>query len=101
LPLALVARALGTFESEQDAASDLCRIIDLLEPGRASLPFLVIEIAMTRTCGDDELIVFNAPLVDQDALAGFVDPGDPSEQYRDVPLSSEDCTDRRGNIGRR
>ena len=94
-----VAAALGVLECYQNATPDIGRIIDLLEPGCAGLPFIVIEIAMACASGDDELIIINAPLFDQNGFAGDIDPGDFSEQYRDVALSAENCADRRGDVG--
>ena len=51
--------AFGKFKGEQNAAADFERVLDGLEAGRESFPFVVAEIGVAGAGGDDEGIVGN------------------------------------------
>ena len=55
---------LGGFEREQNPPPDLQRIVQRLETGRARGPFGVAEIGVRGAGRDDEVVVVDAPAVD-------------------------------------
>ena len=51
--------AFREFERQQNAAADFERVLDGLEAGRESLPFVVAEIGVAGAGGNDQVIVGN------------------------------------------
>ncbi len=49
--------AFREFEGEQNSAADFERVLDGLEAGRESLPFVVAEVGVAGAGGDDEVVV--------------------------------------------
>ena len=62
-----VGFTLGGFEREQNLPPDLQRIVQRLETGRARGPFGVAEIGVRGAGRDDEVVVVDAPAIDDHA----------------------------------
>jgi hypothetical protein len=68
-PLSRVGRHFGAFESAEDSSANCDRILNVLEARRVRAPFLMAEIAIRRSCRENEIIVADLAAVDRDRLA--------------------------------
>jgi hypothetical protein len=100
--LGRIRLALGMLEGKQDAAANLERVIERFERGRMLRPVIVAEVAVGRTCSNDERVVRQrAAVIELDGFLRYVDCGCLAEQYRCVFLVGEDVADGCGNRRRR
>src|SRR4029077_4299699 len=97
-PLEIVERILGVLESHQYSTADVGSVINLFEPRREPLPFVMIEISVSSTGRDDELVITDSALTNQHCFAGDVDSRDLTAENRRVALSPQDPTDRRRDV---
>ena len=100
LSVRLALRALGRLEREEDALTDLERVVERLEPGREPLPFVVPEVRRLRPRRDDDVVVRDLTALQDDDAPLEVDPRRCSEEHRRVLLFREDRANRLGDLRR-
>jgi hypothetical protein len=96
-----IGRRLGLLKRQEDATSDSGRVADLLQTRRERRPLVVAEIGVPRPSRDDQIVVRDAPLIDQHLAGCSVDVGNPAENHLGVALPAQDGTDRLGDVGGR
>src|SRR4029077_18784739 len=73
-PLAVVAAVFGALKSDQDAAPNKGRIVDLLEAGCEAFPLFMIEVGVPCPGRDDQLVVSHRLLVNEHRLLATFTP---------------------------
>ena len=96
-----ISLVFGAFEGKQDAATQIGRVVDGLQPGCKRCPIVVAEIRMPRTCSEHQVVIPNAPPIGDHLFTGDIDPRHVREHDLDVALSTKDAANWRGDIGRR
>ena len=92
----------GLLEGEKNAAADLERVLEALQPGRVGLPGLVSEVGVPGAGGDHETVVRQHPAVRERHLASHrVDRPGLGQDDVGVLLAAQDRADRIGDVGRR
>jgi hypothetical protein len=93
-----VGFALGMLEGEQDALTDLERVLDGLQAGRVRAPLVVAEVAVSRAGREDQPVVGERLAVFQHHLAHRdVDALRLAVQHGHVLLAGERAADRLGD----
>ena len=100
-PLGRIGFGLGLFEGEQDAAADVGRVVDGLQPRSAGGPFAVTEVGVPRAGRENQDVVGNAPAVGENLAPFRVDSRDLAKDDVDVLLARENTADRRRDVGGR
>ncbi len=94
--------AFGEFEGQQNAAADFERVLDGLEAGRESFPFVVAEIGVAGAGGDDEGIVRNLLSFifryGLHHLAFEVEARHLGHEHFDILVTAQDGADGSGNL---
>jgi len=93
-----VVAVLGALEGEQDAAAHRRCILDRLQPRGDRGPFVVPEIGFAGAGGNDQLVVWDAPLAEQYRTPRHVDARYGPEQHLSIGLASQDAADRRRDV---
>src|SRR5580698_7403854 len=103
--LAGVVAPFGKFEGQQNATADFDRVLDSLQAGGESFPFVVAEIGVAGSGGDNEGIVRNClSFIFRYGLhhAAFeVEARHLSHEHFDVFVAVQDGADRSGNLAGR
>ncbi len=100
-PLDRVLHQFRPLEGEQEPPPDLGRIGDLLESGRERRPFVMAEIGVRRSGGEDQIVVGKIDLAGVHAARLHVDPGNPRHDHPDVLLLAQNGADRPSDVGGR
>ena len=100
-PLGRIGFGLGLLEGEQDAAANVGRVVDGLQPRSAGGPFVVTEIGVLRAGRENQDVVGNAPAVGEHLAPLGVDSRDLAKDHVDVLLARQNAADRRGDVGGR
>src|SRR5207244_5678964 len=98
-------RRRGLLEGLEDPVSDQDGVREALEPGRELFEFTVAEVAVSYARRENQIVVLDgSPLavrrVDEDTTSIGVHAGDVPQKHRDVPLLSENSSDRRRDLPR-
>src|SRR5262249_31727138 len=88
---------LRILESQQHAAADFDRVVQVFQSGREPLPLVVAEIAGAAAGGQNQVVVFQFRVAQLDSPLVEVDVGGLVEQRRDVLLVAQDRPDRLGD----
>lgn len=96
-----IGLGLRLLERKQDAAPEICRVVDRLEARRRGLPFVVTEIGVLRAGRDDEIVEREASILRHDLASSDVDLSDLGEHDTHVSCIAHDRTNRRCNVRRR
>ena len=99
--LVRIRLGLGLLEGEQDAAANVGRVVDGLQPGRGGGPVVVAEIGVLRAGREDQVVERDAAAFGDHHALRDVDAGDLAEHDIHVPRARQDAADRRGDLGRR
>src|SRR5215471_1673547 len=94
-----VAGGFGHFERAEDASPDPAGVLDRLHPRRESSVFVMPEIGLPDTGGQDEVVVIELDLITsqtprKDASFSCVDAGHLSEDKIDVAVTLEQVAER-------
>ncbi len=76
-------------------------VVQVLEPGREALPFIVAEVGMRGAAGDQQIVVVDAAAVQVNAPRGGIDARDLAHEHGDIALLAQDVAQRRGDRRRR
>lgn len=98
LSLFRIVRAFGTFEREQHAPPDLGGILHAFQSRRIRFPFVLAEIAVTRSGREDEVVVWHTLLTEDHHMLPRVDAGHRAQQHTHVEEIAEQPAHRRGNV---
>ena len=94
-----IGLALRALERQQDAAPDVERVFERLEPRRERMPAVVSEVGVRRAGRDDQVVVRRASRRQSDSgLPAASMRSDLGQEHLDVPLAAQDPADRRRDV---
>ena len=97
-PSFFIGFALGHLEGQQNATTDLQRVLDALQTRRVGLPFGVTEVGVPGAGGQNEIVVLHLAVL-QDHFSTFrVDRDHLGKKDPRVLLPSQDGADRVGDV---
>ena len=106
LPAALGRlRRLGRLEGRQDAPTNAGGVVDLLQAGRHTFPFVAAEIGVPRARRQHEIIVGDLAFLGgatfhDHSAAPVVDAGHLAQYDAHIGSPAQDSADGRGDLGR-
>ena len=92
---------LGLLEGRQDAAADAGGVVDLLQPRRHALPFVMAEIGVPRAGGQHQHVVGDLAILELHDATLAVDAGHAAQDHPHVGRLAQDRADGLGDLRRR
>src|SRR5262249_40408933 len=82
----------------QKTAANVERVLDTFEARCCGCPIIVAEIAMPRTCANDQVVIGKPRFAERDLAQRWVNPGHFAQQHAHIGLDAEHFAEWGGDI---